>query len=306
MTQILPAPPMPYWLERILPFERYTVRLDGHRMHVMETGNGVPVLMLHGNPTWGFLYRKVAAALRGEKLRLIMPDLIGLGFSDKPGSSFHHLDAHARLLGGLIDALDLHQLVFVAHDWGGPIGGCALASRAHRVGGIVVLNTVLGPPKPDFRGTAFHRFSNRPIVSDIAFRLFGFPLRALHKVQGDPGTIQGETARAYRYPLRGLRNNAAPLALARMTPTNMQHESIAPLRVCEAFIKGFKGPAAIVWGDRDPVLGRVKRRIQELLPHASLTSTAAGHFLQEEVSDAIAKAIANVGRQSQTPAKTPA
>ncbi len=302
MTQVLPAPPMPNWLERMLPFDRYAVELEGHRMHVIETGRGLPVLMLHGNPTWSFLYRKVAAALRGEPLRLILPDLIGLGFSDKPGSAFHHLETHGRIVAGLVDSLDLRELLFVGHDWAGPIGGCALARQPERVAGIIVLNTVLGPPKPNFRPTAFHRFANRPIISDIAFRLFSFPQRALHMAQGDPRSIRGDVARAYRYPLRGLRNNAAPLALARMVPTTMQHESIAPLQACEAFIRGFKGPAAIVWGDRDPVLGRLKHRIQELLPHASLTSTAAGHFLQEEVPDAIAEAIVSVARQTRASA----
>jgi haloalkane dehalogenase len=295
---------MPYWLERMLPFERYALQLDGHRMHVMEVGNGMPVLMLHGNPTWGFLYRKVAAALRGEPLRLIMPDLIGLGFSDKPGSAFHHLETHARIVASLVDSLDLRALLLVCHDWAGPIGGCALARRPERVAGIVVLNTVLGPPKPGFRPTAFHRFANRPVVSDIAFRLFRFPQRALHKAQGDPRSIHGDVARAYRYPLRGLRNNAAPLALARMVPTTMQHESIGPLQSCEAFIKSFKRPAAIVWGDKDPVLGRVKHRIQELLPQASLTSTAAGHFLQEEVPDPIAEAIVSIARQIRSATQT--
>ena len=68
----------------MLPFERYTIEVDGHKLHVMEQGSGRPVLLLHGNPTWGFLYRKVAAELRNAGVRLVMPDLIGLGLSDKP------------------------------------------------------------------------------------------------------------------------------------------------------------------------------------------------------------------------------
>src|SRR5688572_5702211 len=104
----LPAPPLPDWLAKMLPFERYLVPVDGYRLHVMETGAGTPVVMLHGNPSWGFLYRKVAAALAGEPLRIILPDLLGLGLSDKPRDPrVHTLEMHARLIARLHDALGL-------------------------------------------------------------------------------------------------------------------------------------------------------------------------------------------------------
>ncbi len=83
----LPAPDVPGWLRPLLPFRRYQVQVAAHRMHVMEAGVGRPVLMVHGNPTWGFLYRKIAARLNGEPLRVLMPDLVGLGLSDKPVTS---------------------------------------------------------------------------------------------------------------------------------------------------------------------------------------------------------------------------
>ena len=98
-------------------------------------------------------------------------------------------------------------------------------------------------------------------------------------------------ARAYRFPLRGLAQNAAPLALARMVPNSLAHPSIEPLRRCQELIEGHRGPAAIVWGDRDPVLGRVRSWIEKLLPNARVTRTSAGHFLQEEVPAEIADAI---------------
>ena len=166
--EALPAPPLPDWIERLLPagVRRYRADVGGYRMHVMEVGDGRPVLMLHGNPTWGFLYRKVAAALAGQPLRLVLPDLVGLGFSDRPRAAGEHtLDNHARWLGALLDGLDLEGLVFVAHDWGGPIGLRALADRPRLARGLVILNTVVGPPRPDFRPTAFHRLARLPIVS---------------------------------------------------------------------------------------------------------------------------------------------
>src|SRR5262245_61749641 len=263
-------------------------------MHVMDWGEGRPVLLQHGNPTWGFLYRKVVAALARAPLRLIAPDLVGLGFSDKPGAEAHTLENHARWLGAVVDQLGLENVVFVAHDWGGPIGLRAFADRPDRMTGLVVLNTVVGPPRPGFRPSAFHRLARMPIVSALLFRGFGFPQRALHRVQGDPASIRGEVARAYRFPLQGLRNNAAPLALARMVPDSMSHPSIEPLRRCQQVVEAFEGPAAIVWGDRDPVLGRVRSWIEKLLPAAGVTTTAAGHFLQEEVPAEIAAGIRSV------------
>jgi haloalkane dehalogenase len=268
------------------------VEVGGYRMHVMEWGAGRPVLLLHGNPTWGFLYRKVVAALRGEPLRLVVPDLVGLGFSDKPTrASEHQLERHAGWLGALIDDLGLRDLVFVGQDWGGPIGLRALAERPGLVKGLVILNTAVGPPRPGFRPTVFHRLARLPLVSDLLFRGLAFPQVALHCVQGDPRSISGDVARAYRFPLAGLRNNLAPLALARMTPSSLRHPSVEPLRRCQAFVEGFTGPSAIVWGDRDPILGRLRGRVQKLMPNARVTATAAGHFLQEEVPAEIADAV---------------
>lgn len=306
----LPPPPLPDWLARELPFVRYRVDLGAFRMHVMEVGEGPAVLLLHGNPTWGFLYRKVARALADGRsgpttgpwgrlpFRLVIPDLIGLGLSDKPRSRcVHTLENHARWLGTLVERLDLRDLTFVGQDWGGPIGLLALARQPERLHGMVILNTVIGPPKPSFRPTPFHRFSQLPLVSDVVFRGFSFPQIGLGLAQGDRKSIRGRVTEAYRWPLRAFRDNKAPLALARMVPDSLTHPSIAGLREVYHFAADWKGPAAIVWGDRDPVLGRVRTFVERTLPHAPVWRTSAGHFLQEEVPDAIAEAIRDVAGQ---------
>ncbi len=321
----LPAPSLPAWIERQLPkipaspnggFERFRVLVEGRHLHVMTAGpaDAPPVLLLHGNPTWSFLWRKVAAELLAPsgsappaRIRLVMPDLVGLGFSDKPRDpSIHTLENHARWIGGVIDGVVLaegaahghERLLFVGQDWGGPIGLRALADRPERLAGLVLLNTSAGPPKPGFRPTTFHRMARFPVVSTVAFRLLGFPQRALHRAQGDPGSIRGEVARAYRYPLRGWSRNAAPLALARMVPDSLDHESVPALARCQELVEGFDGPAAIVWGDRDPVLGRLRGRMEKLLPQAEVTATEAGHFLQEEVPREIAEAVRSVAARA--------
>jgi cis-3-alkyl-4-acyloxetan-2-one decarboxylase len=292
----LPPPDFPPWLALQLPFERYQVQIGPYRMHVMERGRGTPVLMLHGNPTWGFLWRRVAAELRGAPLRLVMPDLVGFGFSDKPRDlGWHTLERHASQVAELIEKLGLDRFILVVHDWSGPIAGVALEMvGGKRVAGAVILNTALTPPRPGARRTPFHRFARMRIVSDLAFRLFGFPQAMLALAQGDRSSIRGAIARAYRVPLRGLQNNAAPLALARMVPDTLSHPSVPALERCRKYFEEFEGPAEIVWGEKDPILGRSLKRVEALLPDARVTRTSAGHFLQEEVPEVIAAAIRRV------------
>ncbi len=295
----LPAPELPPWIDQLLVAgtRRSLVQIPGHLVHVMETGpaDGPVVLCVHGNPTWGFLYRKVAAELEGTGYRVVMPDLVGLGLSSKPTSMEEHtLDSHIAWLGQVIDALQLKSVVLVVQDWGGAIGVGAMMDRAEALAGIVVLNTVLGPPKEGFRATLFHRFAQTPVLSDLAFRGLGFPQIHLAMAQGDKRSISGDVSRAYRWPLRGRARNAAPLALARMVPDSLSHPSVPALTKIQAFTEAYEGPAALVWGDRDPVLGRLKNRLSRWLPQAKVTSTGAGHFLQEEVPSEIAQAIRSV------------
>ena len=194
----------------------------------------------------------------------------------------------------LVAKLELENLIFVGQDWGGPIGLLALANQPGRLTGLVLLNTVVGPPRPGFRPTAFHRFARMPLVSTLAFRGLGLPQNALWIVQGDKQSIRGVVARAYRHPLRKFADNVAPLALARMVPDSLEHPSIAALSRSQSVVTGFRGPAELVWGERDPVLGRVRTHLERLLPDAKVTRTEAGHFLQEEVPGPIAAAIRRV------------
>ena len=121
---------MPTWIDAQLPagVRRQLVDVDGQHVHVMEWGppDGRPVVLLHGNPTWSFLWRKVVAAIRarpgGEALRLVAPDLVGLGLSSRPPAEAHTLANHAAWIGAVIDHLVPGPLVLAAQDWGGTIG----------------------------------------------------------------------------------------------------------------------------------------------------------------------------------------
>jgi pimeloyl-ACP methyl ester carboxylesterase len=295
----LPAPELPAWLSEMLPFDRYLVDTGAWRMHVMEAGEGLPVVMVHGNPTWGFLYRKVAQELRNE-FRVIMPDLYGLGLSDKPHSRCAHtIDGHAAALRSLLDKLRLPAFILVVQDWGGPIGVLAASMKPGQMVGLVVLNTVLGPPREGFRPTAFHRFAQLPVISDAVFRVGAFPQGYLHTAQGDKSSIRGRVRDAYTWPLRRFQDNKAPLALARLVPDSQEHPSIPVLKRIQEFTQSWQGPSAIVWGDRDPVLGRAFSRVQAVLPNAVVTRTQAGHFLQEEVPVEIAAAVRDVAARGR-------
>ncbi len=295
MVERLPPPLLPDWLDSQVPFQRYLVDVgDGLRMHVMEQGEGRPVLAFHGNPTWGYLYRKVAAELEGEPVRLIMPDLIGLGFSDRPSMADFTLANHARWMATLIDKLDLEDVVAVVQDWGGPIGLLALAEFPGLMTGLVVMNTAIGPPKPGFKPTSFHRFFSTR-AGELASRWLGLPQNRLGFAQGDRRSISGIVQRSYSYPLKTLGSEAV-IAFVRMVPDTMDHPSVPPLEELAAFVDSYDGPAAIVWGDKDPVLGRLRNRISRQIPQATVTATSAGHFLQEEVPDQIAAAITDLTR----------
>lgn len=291
----LTPPALPDWLDPMLPFERYAIQVGQHKMHVMEHGHGQPVLMLHGNPTWGFLWRKVAQSLDPTRFRCIMPDLIGLGLSDKPDKmQAHTVENHAAWMAALVEKLDLNDVILVAQDWGGPIGLLTMASMPERLAGIVLGNTIVSEPKKGFKATTFHRFSQLPVVSDLAFRVLGFPQISLGMAQGDKRSISGTVARAYRWPLRAIGDRAAPLALARMVPDSFEHPSIAPLKRIREFYTQADVPLRLVWGTQDPILGSALGWLRKLRPDAAVVETQAGHFLQEEVPDELAEAVRRV------------
>ena len=285
---------LPSFITRLYPYRQHFAATVFGRMHYVDEGEGRPVLLVHGNPTWSFLYRKVMEGLAGGPYRVVAPDLIGLGLSDKPREvSAHSLRRHGESLLELVRGLDLKDVVLVVQDWGGPMGAWMAARAEGRVTGLVVMNTALLKPER-FRTTAFHRFSQMPLVSDVAFRLLNFPVPVLGRTQGDPASISGDVAKAYAWPLRRVVDRAAPLALARMVPNGPEHPTMAELTEGDAWARSFRGAVELVWGVKDPILGRALRRHREVFPRARVTETPAGHFLQEEVPGEIVAAIRRV------------
>ncbi len=301
-----PAPPLPARIAAQLPFPRADYELTrgrhaGLELHYLDAGprDAEAVFLVHGNPTWSLLWRKVMLGLPHR--RCVAPDLLGFGLSSKPRRiEEHSVDGHADALCELIEALQLRRVLLVGQDWGGPLCAAIGARMPERVRGLVLGNTsVLVPERP--RGTWFHRFARLPGVSEVAFIGLGLPQRAMWTMQHDRGSIGGRVAAAYRWPLRRLADRTGPLALARMVPDDLRHPSIDALRRGQRWVEGFTGPMALVWGTNDPILGRALPRHRAAFPRAVVTVTAAGHFLQEEVPDVLAAAIDGVWHRGESP-----
>ncbi|MDH3588090.1 MAG: alpha/beta fold hydrolase [Gammaproteobacteria bacterium] len=289
------APALPDWITEQFPYARRVFRNGPHRIHFVDEGSGPVVLLQHGNPTWCYLWRRVIARLIPGGVRIIAPDLIGLGLSSKPRDpAVHTLEFHANQISALIGALQLESVTIVGQDWGGPIVGLAAARHPQWIHGAVFANTTLVQPTKQPRVTPFHRFANMPFFSDLAFKQFLYPMPVLHKVQGDPESIGRKEKRAYRFPLRNRADRVAPLALARMVPLNLEHPTVTSLGDADAWARQFRGPVRLVWGMKDPILGRSLKKMKELFPAAPVTETDAGHFLQEEVPMVLAEAILKV------------
>jgi pimeloyl-ACP methyl ester carboxylesterase len=293
-------PALPEWLTAAFPFRRRMAAIGPAHLHFVDEGEGPVVLLAHGNPTWSFLWRKVIARLLPGGVRVVAPDLLGFGLSDKPPRlADHTLDGHVALVSTLFEALGLRDVTIVGQDWGGPIVTRLAAENPERVRALVLANSPVVLPQR-FNPSAFHRFAHLPLLSTLVFRGLGFPMQILHRVQGDPASIGRLERRAYRWPLARWRDRAAPLALARLVPDSAVHPSVPFLRVCEGWLRSFKGPTALVWGLQDPILGDSLPRMREALPHALVVETQAGHFLQEEVPVELADAILHVTREAQT------
>ena len=262
-------------------------------MHVMEKGSGKPIVMVHGNPMWGYLYKKVLDRL-DDNHKYIIPDLIGFGFSEKIKLHEHSLEAHSKWMAKFFSTIEEKKIGLVVHDWGGMIGIAGAMKAGKKIDGLVVMNTAITAPKDGFKPTWFHRLSQVPLISSFLFRGLNFPLSFLNRFASVPGSFDSETMKAYKYPLRKFKNNCGPLALARMVPNSMHHPSVPIEQEIETYLGSYDGPAQIVWGMNDPVMWKLRRRTSRLLPQAKVVKTQAGHFVQEETPAEVITAIKEI------------
>ena len=276
-------------------YKSYFIEVEpGIKVHILEVGDGFPIFLMHGNPTSGFLYRKVVDGLPLDKVRVIMPTSPGLGFSSKIPASEHKLENHIRWINTALSELKVKELVYAGQDWGGPIGMGALSLSPGLLKGAVLLNTGFNAPTMNIDLSPAHATVKTPIIGELILEVFFSIFERLGGVQGDPESWTPEVAELYGKPLFDNVNAKAPLAMMRMVTDGPNHPSTPAMIQIEEYVKTLDIPSEIVWGMKDPILGKALTRMQQNFPDAPVIQTDAGHFLQEEVPIEIANALIRV------------
>lgn len=261
--------------------------LDGIRMHYLDEGDGAPILLLHGEPTWAYLYRKMISPLAAVG-RVIVPDLIGFGRSDKPTDrGWYSYDRHCDSVVQLIEELDLHDITVVVQDWGGPIGLRVATEHEDRFARLVILNTGIfrpGPrwPSPGF--LAWRGFAEKNPDLPIGFIL-----------QGATSTeLSSEVIAAYEAPFPNPDSKAGAAQFPLLVPLTEEDPGVAEMvKVADALTRWEK-PVLVAFSDSDPVFPqRSGEKLADRIPGAVdfVPIEGASHFLQEDKGEEIAQHV---------------
>jgi haloalkane dehalogenase len=261
---------------------------DGPRMAYVQAGpdDGPPVLLLHGEPTWSFLWRQVLPVLADAGLRAIAPDLIGFGRSDKPAEVEDHTYArHVEWVRSFaFDALDLREVTLVGHDWGGLIGLRVGTENPDRIARIVATNT--GLPTGDQRmPDVWLRF--RDAVRNAESLDIARLVRS-----GCRTTLPDGVLAAYDAPFPEESFKAAAKAMPAIMPTEPDNPASEPNRVAWRRLSEWSKQFLVAFSDSDPITSAMGPILHRTVPGSvSVTIEGGGHFVQEDAGPALAKAI---------------
>jgi len=285
------------------PYRSRFVQVNGRRMHYVDEGpdDATPVLLLHGNPTWGYLWRDTIPPLLAAGYRVVVPDQIGLGLSEKPHqASAHSLDNHAANLVALIDALDLWGIVFVCHDWGGPTGLTALLARRQRAAAVAVMSTwAWVEPSADFHHRMVPwRTMHAPLAGPYLLgRRGAMPGRGIYLSVVDRDRYERHGRPGYEAVTTDPDERRLTWLWPRWIPLGLDTDLAADrFRWLEEQVAALTIPATVLWGDRDDVfdLDTMAPRWHGLWPHAEGTHVVVGkHFLQEDSGAEIGRLLAD-------------
>lgn len=273
--------------QALYPFESHYLVLDGHRYHYLDEGAGEVLLLVHGNPTWSFYWRHLVDALRG-KYRLVVPDHIGCGLSDKPADYSYRLAQHVANLHALVERLDLRDVTLLGHDWGGAIGmGAALASP-ERFRRFVLFNTAA------FRSNRMPwriRAGRIPLLGRLAIQgANAFARAALHMATNHPKRMTPAVRAGYLAPYDSWSHRRATWEFVQDIPLSPRHPSYATLSAIEEGLPRFRrAPMMLVWGMRDWCFTpHFLQRFVEIFPAAEVHRIAdAGHYVVEDASERV-------------------
>jgi len=270
------------------PYEPGYRTVDGLRLAHVDEGDGRPVVMFHGEPTWSFLWRKVAPPVLDAGHRVILPDLPGFGRSDKPmDERWYSYDRHTAAIADLLEHLDVRDATFVLHDWGGPIGLRVAVAHPERVSRLVLMDTGLFTGEQRM-SAAWHRFAD--FVARVDELPVGFIVR--RGCATDPGD---EIAAAYDAPFPSEPSKAGARALPAILPLSPADRGASAGHDVLRALRADQRPTLMLWGAEDhplPVaageafaasIGRDAPRVIE----------GAGHFLQEDRGSEIGAIIAD-------------
>jgi haloalkane dehalogenase len=279
------------------PFEPHYAEVDGIRMHYVDEGPGdAPViLMLHGEPSWSYLYRKMIPPFAEAGFRAIAPDLVGFGRSDKPvRREDYTYQRHVDWTRGLLfDVLDLRGVTLVCQDWGGLIGLRLVAEHAERFTRVVAANTLLptGDDPPTAAFEAWRKFSQE--VPD-------FPTGAI--LNGATQTdLSPEVVAAYDAPFPGATHQAGARQFPLLVPISPDDPAAPANRAAWKQLLAWEKPFLTAFSDGDPITAPAAAGLQRI-PGAQgrshPTIAGAGHFLQEDRGEALARIVLDFVRET--------
>ena len=268
-------------------FAPHYLEQDGLRMHYVDEGDGAPVLLLHGEPAWAYLYRKLIPQLTASA-RVVAPDYFGFGRSDKPVErDWYSYDAHCASIARFVGELDLRAVTVVMQDWGGPIGMRLAVERPERIARLVVLNTGIFSGRPP--SETWLRF--RDLV-----RRTGEEFRPGQLVRITCTTeLSDEVVAAYDAPFPTPASKTGVLMFPELVPDSPEHPAAQKMLDVREALREWTKPALVFFSDSDPIFSpRVAERFAELIPGAELQEPVrgAGHFLQEDAGEEVGRRIA--------------
>lgn len=272
----------------------YAQTSDGLRMAYVDEGTGPVVLLLHGEPSWSYLYRKMIPVLVDAGFRCVAPDLIGFGRSDKPTELEDYTYArHVEWLRSvLFDALDLQDVTLVCQDWGGLLGLRLVAEHPSRFARVCAANTGL----PDGRRRlpdAWWRFR------DFVVRTEDLPCGFL-VASGCAEPLPPEVQAAYDAPFPDAAYKAGARAFPDLIPQDPENPATPDNQAAWEVLVGFEKPFLCAFSDRDPITGGGERMLIGKIPGASgqphTTIEGGGHFLQEDRGPELARVVADWAR----------
>ena len=271
-------------------FEPCYIDVDGMRMHYIDEGqqDAEPVLLLHGEPSWSFLYRHMIRPLIDAGLRAVAPDLIGFGRSDKPvAQSAYTYARHVGWMHQFIETLDLTQVTLVCQDWGSLIGLRVAAEQEHRFARIVLANGGL-PTGDQPMPRAFHLWR--------AFARYSpwLPIGRIIQI-GTVNHLSPEVVAAYDAPFPSHSHKAGARAFPRLVPTTPDDPAAPANRAAWGIYKNWQKPFLTAFSNRDPITRGADKAFRDLVPGSGdqqhTTIHNAGHFLQEDKGEELANIV---------------